>query len=1761
MKSALILLFVGIVSCGQFYSPGQEYVYQYYGRILTGLPQIDNTFAGLALKGQVILQATSQNNYKLQMKNVNFGTFNEKLSGPEPENWRNVKVEANSPLAAQYRQVLESPVEFQVQQGEISAIKISAQEPQWSVNMKKALVSTVKIQLPSQQQWLSSQQQQQVDNNMNPKFWYAQQQQNQMSQNAQKNQYYWSVMEEGIEGKCENTYQVSELPQYMANEYEQGMFKPEVCQGKKYFQILRTRDITKCQDSVIYLSSKGHQNCLVGNCASDNQKQSLTRFFACGNSVNELQITGVINEGEMRQNVVAFNTEQVVTGTKQVLKLQSVQQISQQIPEIQSPRTCHDLSYEYQQSDKQAVNSRQEMREILKSYLKQPRTSPFVPEITEKLSTQQIKTQIVEKLQKIARELEDNENFADKEIPQQLRALKTVISIMKTDDIKQIFQSIQSISAPQQQKQIIRNLFVDIVRNAGSPSTIVFLKEMIEQEQLNELESYLVVATLSHYAKIPSEEVIHQVYQLIKSQAVQKRFWLKGSANLVFAQLVRNACVKSHKVHYPEELFGKMCSYNNQKITEQYIPYLVQELKNAQTTVEKEMALYAIGQTGHEQVLPLLISYLEGQTEGSTRQLRKVALWALSDVAQIHRQKLLPVFLAIAQNQAESRTLRIPAIAVIMSLKPETVHLQKLAVSTWFEQDHEVARFIYGTFQQQATLDARSHPEGSYLKDLSKKAKVVLPLAKPLPMLMSVNQIYSGYLQNLGIGAYMLNSLMHGSDSVEFYHKTEYFLKQVQTTPVEFSVHMSGLRTLANQLIKSVSKNTEIHRELRELIEKLEISPRENAKLNLGAWIRLSDDINIAAELNQEDMQTMTTKIMRAFKESGLSVMDKVCGRHPVNYQNVFEELPYNAVVPSDLGLPIYVMTQMTYMHSIQGEVQIECSYNRPSVSLNVNAKASASYTGNVGTWSPFTQELLAAGINIQRSVNVPGKTHIEIEPANGQLKIRLGLNEQVNSNSNAIDIVHYHVKPYVTRKPSLYADLTPAILHPNTKIIRSKASPKTYQATFGQQLGLDASLKVETECDVYDTKTLMDSWANFNYNAVAAQWFFFAETALTAQGKPTARLHKYTVVYNPSRSTVKEAEVKVQLSLASKERNQEPQRISFRSTTPIVHSSSLQSTKIDQSLHECLRKVDSNNAYAINAQVNAKLIGGQPKEYTYSISAGLGQNQLQHKWNLHFENDQSAQLLKNLCINGQMSYPTSENSNAHFKYNNKIEFGQTCSQYYVNVEGNSQVSSYQREFSYNSHESKKCVELTQHCESLRERINSEHSEETKIHLEKEHAVAVEKKLKYCSKKSIQSRAVDQTQFTITTSQDLPRPVIQLAKTLNTAAKAVLFQYLNEVTEPTIQQNKVQVRLNFDQRLNTITLKVQSPQDNVVFRNIRVPASLQNVLPLVAGQNPVEQTYKALYGKAFYPKCVVGQGYVQTFDKKTYSYQVDECDHVITADCSQNRNHAVLAKEVNGLKHVTIYQGQAQIELRPAQAYSNRVDNWKLSVNGQQVQLQKNQKITLRASSVLERITAQWTNDNTVVINTPQVRLVHQGKTVTVEVNNTPNGSQCGLCGDYNMDKGTDVLSSKGCIMSSVKLAAHTYRSKSEQCRPISEKTLSQIRTEEERCIKFETKETKVRSVFESEMNDSRAIKKHSYIYKDDKICISQVPLVQCSINSMPREMRKKTVSFVCLPEGRVAKLYAERIERGEILQELKHQPVAFKAEMDQPISCQPRQV
>merc|ERR1712168_960215 len=424
-----------------------------------------------------------------------------------------------------------------------------------------------------------------------------------------------------------------------------------------------------------------------------------------------------------------------------------------------------------------------------------------------------------------------------------------------------------------------------------------------------------------------------------------------------------------------------------------------------------------------------------------------------------------------------------------------------------------------------------------------------------------------------------------------------------------------------------------------------------------------------------------------------------------------------------------------------------------------------------------------------------------------------------------------------------------------------------------------------------------------------------------------------------------------------------------------------------------------------------------------------------------------------------------------------------------------------------------------------------EEEEEEYRQLEKQHTEAARQKLEYCSKKVEQSKSLDYTQFDVAYSSQLPREVYSWAKRTNMGVKAALYQYITYIGEET-NQNKITVKLNINQEVKSLSMSVASPEDTTRYTNIRLPYQLSGMIPLVAGKNPAEQGYKALTGQSLMSQCVMGEGYVQTFDQKTYSYQLDECDHVVASDCSGDSDHAVmvLAKEVNGMKHITILAGQTKIQLSPAQAYSSNVQEYQLSVNGQEVSLQQNQQVTLSSQ---EQITAYYSEDKTVTISTPSSRITHYGKTVEIEEKGSADGSHCGLCGDYNNDRRADLKSPKKCIFKSSKLFGKSYRTKSSQCSPQSQQTVEEIKREEQECAQYETERTPVSSIFSSGQRDSYSIKKHSYIYKKDQLCISQEPVVQCSEGSIPKSMKKKTIKFVCLPEGRISKLYSERIEPG----------------------------
>merc|ERR1719397_1071242 len=89
--------------------------------------------------------------------------------------------------------------------------------------------------------------------------------------------------------------------------------------------------------------------------------------------------------------------------------------------------------------------------------------------------------------------------------------------------------------------------------------------------------------------------------------------------------------------------------------------------------------------------------------------------------------------------------------------------------------------------------------------------------------------------------------------------------------------------------------------------------------------------------------------------------------------------------------------------------------------------------------------------------------------------------------------------------------------------------------------------------------------------------------------------------------------------------------------------------------------------------------------------------------------------------------------------------------------------------------------------------------------------------------------------------------------------------------------------------------------------NIRLPFWLRQIFPLHHSTNLVEQVYRALFGERLFGKCILDRGHVHTFDKRTYNYHLDDCYHLVAADCTKRNTHAILAKEKDNVKHVMIF--------------------------------------------------------------------------------------------------------------------------------------------------------------------------------------------------------------------------------------------------------------
>merc|ERR1719228_3096611 len=599
----------------------------------------------------------------------------------------------------------------------------------------------------------------------------------------------------------------------------------------------------------------------------------------------------------------------------------------------------------------------------------------------------QMKSKIVEKLSVAARDMENMEDFGEKKVPNQLKVLISVLSV----------QNLKDIYAEVKPRKTERRLFLETLIMAGTNPCIMFAKEMIMSRELSLLEAAEVIITLPHYIKTPTSKIVEELFELIRSPVLTSSKLLKANAQLAFATIVRSACISrdDSKAMFPEAMFGKMCSPNDPKITEEYIPYLVADLISSDKS-DVQAAIISLNAIGHPAVIPIILPYIEGRVANEQNpSIRKIAIYSMTPMAYRHRDVLLPVFSNLLQDRAEERDVRVAALLTMLTMEPTLVDMQKMAISTWYEKDEKLARLVFSSLRSLSQLEPSKVPAHSRLMRLHVFAKKVYHLAKPFPAVISstINSFFADVLKDLEIGYQSQAVFMTSHRSISHYYKVDNFLKKAKTTPFEYAVEVAGIKSFAVEAVKIIASeyDQKVHDELEKIIEKLEIAPRGDSVLEAGLWLRQGDDIQVVAGtslVNTEQIKEKLRTIVREHPNWMEEAKRKVCGNTPFQLHKAFQTLPYMAMVPSDMGFPIMVESQATFLFAVKGKVDVDCSApGLPAISIENTKKMAYSLSTYAGTVSPFTEELLAAGVDANRAINIPFKADIKVEPRTGTLK------------------------------------------------------------------------------------------------------------------------------------------------------------------------------------------------------------------------------------------------------------------------------------------------------------------------------------------------------------------------------------------------------------------------------------------------------------------------------------------------------------------------------------------------------------------------------------------------------------------------------------------------------------------------------------------------------------------------------------------------------------------------------------------------------
>merc|ERR1712180_527565 len=387
------------------------------------------------------------------------------------------------------------------------------------------------------------------------------------------------------------------------------------------------------------------------------------------------------------------------------------------------------------------------------------------------------------------------------------------------------------------------------------------------------------------------------------------------------AMIVSNA-IRSAKT------YGRFCDEKAPEITRDLIPFLAEKLFATRKTDVNQLITYvnALGNLGHDGAAIHLLKVIDDGSFDS--HLRSVAVYQLRRAASRNPALYRPIILQLIVNAAESDVVRMAAITILPHTWPTSVHLNELAIRTWWEPSNQVSAYITSTLRALANPELERYSK--IYSVVSESAREAIKLAKPTDagIQTSHNIMISQFLDTLKAAVNMkLQYVFSEEDELprNLFMKASVKSDTHKFNHMEVAAHMEGGQFLLNKLYETyarfmLSEDEKLRMDTqRDYIKNIvNVESRRMRKPEAHITVKslgLQRIFSLDSRMVEELLEKIAIESIEALK------MHKV---HSYEFMKIIDMNGHNALIPTESGLPVIISHSTPLVVSGQAMADIE---------------------------------------------------------------------------------------------------------------------------------------------------------------------------------------------------------------------------------------------------------------------------------------------------------------------------------------------------------------------------------------------------------------------------------------------------------------------------------------------------------------------------------------------------------------------------------------------------------------------------------------------------------------------------------------------------------------------------------------------------------------------------------------------------------------------------------------------------------------------